>query len=48
MVGGNYGEKIKTLAECGPYQDYFVVNVPGLFNYLAVIENKTGLLYQIY
>ncbi len=40
MLGGNYGEEIKTLTECGPYQDYFVVKVPGRFNYLAVVENK--------
>lgn len=46
MVGGNYGEEIKTLAECGPYQDYFVVNVPGQFNRQTVVENKERRLSQ--
>lgn len=40
VLHGEYEDEIRTLAECGPYQDYFVVKVPGRFNYLAVVENK--------
>lgn len=40
FLHGGYNGDIITLAECGPYRDYFVVNVPGRFNYLAVVENK--------
>lgn len=40
VLHGEYEDEIRTLAECGPYQDYFLVKVPGRFNYLAVVENK--------
>lgn len=46
MLGGNYGGEIRTLAECGPYQDYFVVTVPGRFDYQTVVENKDERLRQ--
>lgn len=46
MLGSDYGGEIRTLAEYGPYQDYFVVTVTGRFNYQAVIDNKDERLRQ--
>ena len=44
--GRYYEGEIRTLAECAPYSNYFIVPVPGRFSYQAVIENKEERLQQ--